>query len=216
VPNVSAQGAPLILGQFICAVYPSTAAVKPPTPPSQIPASFLYVDTPYYPDLIFSVQLNKSARTDLFLNEIQFEIPLGPRSSRPVSDGGFVSPGLMDVYTGPGARMLSNQRWVVHHDHVSANNERETSFILRLIPRSLLNGYPIGRNANLSFRLNECPISPFEQPHPTSTTTEICHIKVTEIYRKYTAYKPDKWDPQGNGGSTIVITKKTGWKPREL
>jgi hypothetical protein len=209
---------PAILPQFIYSIRPSTTPFIPATGISIIPPSFIYTDTPYGPDLIFSITLNPSARTDLFLHEVQVSIPLGPKSWRLGTEGagGFVSPGLMDAYTGPGARMLSNQRWVLHHDHVSLVGQRETFLVLRLIPRTLLKTYPITvmRTAGLSFMLSECLISRMEKE---VNGEEKCHVKVTEIYRHYTSVGPDvlqeRFDPQGTGGATIVVVKKKGWTP---
>ena len=207
----SAQGAPLIQSQFIYSVRPSTSAFVPPPGGMLVPPSFVNIDTPYNPDLIFSVTLNPSARKDLNLHEIQLSIPLGPKSSRPDHTGSFISPGLMDSYTGPGARMLSNQRWVVHLDNVSLDKKGENLLVLRLIPRTMSKTYPIGFNASLAFQLSECPISGFDPTLPKGATSDNVHIKCTEIYRQYTDPKLGKWNPQGNGTSTIVVKQQKGW-----
>lgn len=106
--------------QFDYTIYPSTS----PSPGRVSGASFLFVDTGFTPDLIFSINIRDAARQHrqgLWLKEVDIRIPLGDAARRLKSDDpahpenrirGF---GLAPDRAIPAmrARMLNNQRWWV-------------------------------------------------------------------------------------------------------
>jgi len=112
---------------------------------------------PFLYDLIFSVRKNPHAKASTFLlKEILIDIP---------HEGGYIirphdEALLLEDYDGPGARMLSNQRFVIFLN-------RTSRFITaRLIPRSAFDNLvlPINdvRTNEVSFRLAEPYIAPIK------------------------------------------------------
>ena len=99
------------------------AAVYPSTVPFVKGQSFVFVDTPYVPDLIFSLNIVPGALAPrpagggpLFLRYVQFTIPLGDDKDRvknlavptPITGLGLTPARAAVASRG---RMLSNQRW---------------------------------------------------------------------------------------------------------
>jgi hypothetical protein len=191
--------------QFICSIFPSTVKYARNQP------SFVYVDTPYDCDLVFSVILpEKLAQTDLSLAMLSFRIPIGAESERVVPSGPGINlkpgPGLIPdhTYTSLEARMLSNQRWVVHLDPTPPY------LIIRLLPRTTRRTVPNLQNKSLSFQLNGVPLA---GANGDNLVTGNVIIGVQEWY---VAPGPSgtvtDGTLQGKPTSSIALARKTGWQ----
>ncbi|KAH8797907.1 hypothetical protein F5884DRAFT_687599 [Xylogone sp. PMI_703] len=187
--------------QYDLAVYPSTTSAAS-FPPHKVSSS-VFTDAPIYVDLIFSLtHVRNLSPVNLDLFSVEVRIPLGRASGRPLSDD-IGGPGLMETYDGPGARMLSNQRWIVHIDL-----ELPKMLVMRILPRSLSWTSKLYSNPNLSFRLNECLIMPIDSDGVKIST------RVFETYRTRLNTNPVTWEEQGIGKNILVkIERKTGWTP---
>ncbi|KAF8253306.1 hypothetical protein K440DRAFT_657294 [Wilcoxina mikolae CBS 423.85] len=153
--------------QFKFAVYPyGSQAVTNPRD------SFAYVDSPFETDLIFALNLGSDPVTNpgLYLHSVEVRIPL--------AIGSNALSGLMKTVQGK-ARMLNNQRWVVHISYL-ANN----TLVCQVTPRSLQRCFPLMWNRNLSFRLEGCEIDGDER---TVNTT------VREVYWQAKQVGEKKW-----------------------
>jgi len=175
--------------------------------------SFVYTDTPYDPDLIFSINLRAADRliSNLYISEVQLKIPIGDPNLRkdpnPQARSGSweVIPGLGLTPQGADwsavrAKMLSNQRWIVHMD------PSPTYMVVRIIPRSMLMAYPVSVNHNLSFKLDEVPLAGLtgKETHPGNVT-----IRVKEIYRRRQGDIADGvWASMGFAMFDLVVARK--------
>ena len=190
--------------QFGYAIYPSTTIYTK----SILPTRFVNTTNPYPPDIIFSIILNDTLLVNrtLQLHEIDFRIPIGDPSLRTdlAKDilGGI---GLVPVDSSPGiaARMLSNQRWVVHMDISAAYLN------LRVIPRTLNLAVPILQNTTLSFKLNEVQIAGPNGKSITSGRLPVfVNVVVTEIYGFYADAARTRWVNQGSAQQQFTIQRK--------
>jgi len=192
--------------QFDYAVYPSTT----PFTKTLLGRGFVTTSLPYAPDIIFSVNLRPTGSiiSGLMLHEIQFRIPIRGRSLRTnkltdiLNSDGLVPDGNASV--GSGARMLSNQRWIVHLDH------QQAYLVLRLIPRTMRMTVPITENQTLSFRLNEVEVA---GPDGSLDAEGVVAIAVTETYGAWQDDAHTKWADMGSATTILVVqrTKKGSW-----
>ena len=197
--------------QFQYAIYPSTFIYNK-SPFDLFPPRFVDTTNPFPPDIVFSILLNSPTlivNQTLRLHEIDFRIPIGDPALRKSLQndilGGF---GLVPVNSSPGsfARMLANQRWVVHMD------VQPTYLNLRVIPRTLNLSVPVVQNTQLSFKLNEVEIA---GPQGTSVTVSkpfvlppVVHITVTEVYGFYADAAKTQWVNQGSAFQQIDLQRK--------
>ena len=192
--------------QFDYAIFPSTT----PFSRSFYGKGFISTSTPYAPDLIFAVNLRPpgSIISALMVHEIQFRIPIRDPSLRKnkltdiIGGLGLIPSG--DASVGSGARMLSNQRWVVHMDPQPAY------LVLRLIPRSTKMTVPLLENRSLSFRLNEVEVAGADGSQ--NQEGEVT-IGVKEIYGQWLDDAHTQWADMGSAVTTLrpVRTKKDSW-----
>jgi hypothetical protein len=146
---------PLMGAQFFFDMYLSQVARDPATPQTRSITTKPFPvnsspDSPLATDIIFALNLNVFSKLipKLRLYMVEVTIPVGPSTTTRGC--------LMDSWTGTGARMLSNQRWVVRVD----NEGPQT--VCRIIPRSTNFTFPLAANRNVSFRLNQVVLSPFQ------------------------------------------------------
>jgi len=176
--------------QFFFNIYPSNAHELYDPRSNTIRRKSFKTDNMFPIDIIFSLNLVRSFVAGLSLFELDVTIPVGKATAtRGV---------LAELYTGPGARMLSNQRWVVRVDQGS------DAIVCRLTPRSLNKTVPIEQNVNLSFRLNQIFTTP--QAQGVSNSVE---IGVTETYMTLdgkTATE-ERWIRQGVGRNRMILDK---------
>lgn len=144
--------------QFTLLVFPDYKGVPVPFTNSAFDSDdFCPTAHPYLYDLIFSIRKDPKARGNPFLlKEILIDIPHeGATKAKPTDEAL-----LMSDYDGPGARMLSNQRFVIFLNRTSKY------ITARLIPRSGLDNLflPINdtRTNEVSFRLAEPYIAPIK------------------------------------------------------
>jgi hypothetical protein len=190
--------------QFIVNIFPSTTRYLANRP------SFAFVDTHYDVDLVFSVILPVAfAQKDLFLSMIVFKVPIGAESERVVSSGLSTNvhpgPGLIPdhTYTSLSARMLSNQRWVVHIDPTPPY------LLLRLLPRTTHRTMPLLQNQSLSFQLNGVPLA---GALGDNAVTGNVVIGVQEYYVAPGASGTVKDGTlQGRPTSSVVLNRMTGF-----
>lgn len=206
--------------QFTYALFPSTTAyASVPVDKMLNKLSFIYTDTPYDPDLIFSINLRAADRLipNLYISEVQLKIPIGDPNLRKdpnpkaQSGSGEVIPGL--GLTPPGAdwaavrgKMLNNQRWIVHLDPLP------TYMVVRLVPRSMLMAYPVTANRNLSFKLDEVPLAGLtgKETQPGNVT-----IRVKEIYgRRQGDVAGGVWARMGFAMFDLVVARKLSPKAK--
>jgi hypothetical protein len=138
-----------------------------------------------------------------------FKIPLGAESERAVPTGIEKNlkpgPGLIPdhTYTSLSARMLSNQRWVVHIDPVPP------FLIVRLLPRTTYRTMTILQNKSLSFQLNGVPLAGVDGDNFVTGDVAI------GVQEYYVAPGPSKTIKdgtlQGKPTSAIVLLRKTGF-----
>ena len=194
--------------QFQYAIYPSTTVYTK----SLVPPRFVNTTNPFPPDIIFSINLNSPSflvNQTLQLHEIDFRIPIGDPSLRTnwTTDimGGV---GLVPVNSSPGvsARMLSNQRWIVHMDVEAAYLN------LRVIPRTMNLTVPIMQNPTLSFKLNEVQIAGPDGKSVTivsfGSLPVVVNITVTEIYGFYADAAKTEWVNVGSAQQQLVLQRK--------
>lgn len=192
------------LSQFQYAIYPSTFVYSK----SILPTLFVNTTNPFPPDIVFSITLNDLiVKQSLQLHEIDFRIPIGDPSLRKKLDSDIIGGvGLVPVNSSPGsaARMLSNQRWVVHMDVQPAYVN------LRVIPRTLNLSVPVGQNTSLSFRLNEVEIAGPVGKNVTSGVVPVfVNFTVTEVYGFYAdGDKRTKWVNQGSAFQQMALQRK--------
>lgn len=192
--------------QFQYAIYPSTFVYSK----SILPTLFVNTTNPFPPDIVFSITLNSPAllvNQTLQLHEIDFRIPIGdPSLRKKVGSDILGGVGLVPVNSSPGsaARMLSNQRWVVHVD------VQPTYVNLRVIPRTLNLSVPVGQNTSLSFRLNEVEIAGPTGKNVTSGVVPVfVNFTVTEVYGFYAdGDKRTKWVNQGSAFQQMALQRK--------
>ncbi|KAL8792182.1 MAG: hypothetical protein Q9195_005204 [Heterodermia aff. obscurata] len=193
------------LPQFQYAIYPSTFVYTR----SILPTRFVNTTNPYPPDIIFSINLNAfptPINPLLQLHEIDIRIPIGDPSLRKngITDilGGV---GLVPVNSSPGsaARMLSNQRWIVHMDV-------QTAYLnLRVIPRTMNMTVPVAQNSTLSFKLNEVQIAGTDGKTITTGFAPVfVNIGITEKYGFYFDTARTKWIDQGSAQQIIALQRK--------
>lgn len=193
-----------VKSQFVVTVFPSTVNFK------SVKSSFALVDTPYDCDLVFSVNLlTNLAQTNLSLSMMVFKIPIGDESERVVTTGLtkvlHPGPGLIPdhTYDGLSARMLSNQRWVVHIDPTPPY------LVVRLLPRTTKRTVPILQNQTLSFQLNGVPLAGAAGDKPLQGQVT---INIQEFY-----VAPGKSGTikdgilQGQPQSAVLLNRKLGY-----
>jgi hypothetical protein len=177
-------------GQFFLNIYTSDTPELYDPRSNTIRRKSFKTDNAYPIDIIFSLNLVRGFVAGLSLFELDITIPVGKATAtRGV---------LAELYTGPGARMLSNQRWVVRVDQGS------DAIVCRLTPRSLNKTVPIEQNVNLSFRLNQIFTTPWTQGMLNSV-----EIGVTETYMTLegrTATQ-ESWIRQGVGRNRMILDK---------
>lgn len=199
--------------QFAYAAFPSTTSYNSLAFDriSLTRTSFVFTDTPYDPDLIFSINLRPAdvLTKGLYISEVQFKIPIGDpnlrKQPKPLAPSWEVISGL--GLTPPGAdwgnvraKMLNNQRWIVHMD------PEPTYMNIRIIPRSMLMAYPVAINRNMSFKLDEVPLAGADgkATQPGSVT-----IHVTEIYRRRQRDVADGlWASMGTADYEMTIFRR--------
>ncbi|KAL8672155.1 MAG: hypothetical protein Q9168_003378 [Polycauliona sp. 1 TL-2023] len=196
------------LPQFDYAIYPSTLTYSK----SLFPPRYVETTNPFPPDIVFSINLKSlvlpALPQALQLHEIDFRIPIGDASLRKnLGSDIMLGGGLVPVDSSPGsaARMLSNQRWVVHMDVEAAYLN------LRIIPRTLNLAVPIQQNRSLSFKLNEVEIAGREGKTVTSgrlPVYEYVNIAITEIYGFYADAARTVWINQGSAQQQISLQRK--------
>ena len=191
--------------QFQYAVYPSTYVYSR----SILPTRFINTTNPYPPDIIFSINLNTFpllVNQLLQLHEIDIRIPIGDpslRNNRTTDILGGV--GLVPANSSPGtaARMLSNQRWIVHMDVQAAYLN------LRVIPRTMNMTVPVAQNSTLSFKLNEVQIAGTDGKTTTTGFAPVfVNIGITEKYGYYFDTARTKWIDQGSAQQVIALQRK--------
>ena len=195
------------LNAFQYAIYPSTTVYKPS---SLAPPCFVDTTNPFPPDIIFSINLTSKLLPplqDLQLHEIDFRIPIGDPSKRKDQNSDILGGvGLVPINSSPGvsARMLSNQRWVVHMD------VQPTYLNLRIIPRTLNLAVPIAQNTTLSFRLNEVEIAgPDGKSTSSGLSPVFVNIGVTEVYGFFSdPSTKTKWVNQGSAYQQLALQRK--------
>ncbi|KAH6621588.1 hypothetical protein B0J18DRAFT_432871 [Chaetomium sp. MPI-SDFR-AT-0129] len=200
------------------------AAVYPSTVPYAKGQSFVYVDTPYVPDLVFSVNILPGALAPppagadpLYLRYVQFTIPLGDEKDRvqahavptPIAGLGLTPAGAS---AGARGRMLSNQRWVVHL------NPTSSYLFVRIIPRSLQRAVPLTDNRRFSFRLDEVDVAGLGVQSPAPPSPDHRRdvgpviVAVREEYGYIKSWTPSiVWQRQGTATHRIQVMRKTGW-----
>ena len=191
--------------QFQYAIYPSTFVYSQ----SILPTRFIDTKNPFPPDIIFSINLNTFplfVNTFLQLHEIDIRIPIGDPSLRKnISTDILGGVGLVPVNSSPGtaARMLSNQRWIVHMDI-------QTAYLnLRVIPRTMNMTVPVAQNSTLSFKLNEVQIAGTDGKTITTGFAPVfVNIGITEKYGFYQDTARTKWIDQGSAQQMIALQRK--------
>ncbi|KAL8832471.1 MAG: hypothetical protein Q9191_000241 [Dirinaria sp. TL-2023a] len=198
------------VSQFQYAIYPSTF-VYTKTFPNLAPPRYVDTKNPFPPDIVFSIVLNSPTiivNQTLRLHEIDFRIPIGdPALRKSIQNDILGGLGLVPVNSSPGssARMLSNQRWVVHMDVQPAYLN------LRVIPRTLNLSIPVVQNTQLSFKLNEVEIAgPMGKDITVGTPLlpPLVFITVTEVYGFYADGAKTKWVNQGSAVQQINLQRK--------
>ena len=191
--------------QFQYAIYPSTAVYNRLLQPT----TYVNTKNPFPPDIIFSINLRTfppPIDQSLSLHEIDFRIPIGDPALRTNWNTDIVGgAGLVPANSSPGisARMLSNQRWVVHMD-VSA-----AYLNLRVIPRTLNLTVPVSQNTTLSFKLNEVEIAgPLGKSVTTGKIPVFVNITVTEIYGFHADVAKTQWVNQGSAQQTLDLQRQ--------
>jgi hypothetical protein len=172
--------------------------------------SLVYSNTPYPPDLIFAVN-RRGARwlvDGLHLRYVQFTIPVGDpkkRGKQPTGQGPVIpGPGFVpdNAVCGVQARMLNNQRWVVHPDATSTGY-----FVWRVVPRSMLRECDVAQNINLSFKLDEVEVGgPNGEAELVGGTTT---IRVREVFGYW---EGGQVHDQGFAECDISVERIAGWK----
>ncbi|KAM7207810.1 hypothetical protein V8F20_001852 [Naviculisporaceae sp. PSN 640] len=189
------------------------------------PASYLPTKNLFLYDLIFSLRKNTTNLTSSYpLVEIQIDIPtdpvpplkppVDPRQKDPTKDASK-EPLIKGDYSGNGAKMLSNQRFVP-----LLYTDADAGFLrIRLLPRTAQDSYRFvisdAKSEELSFRLAEPVITKVKNGQFVSFIggggkTEwrgVSTIKMVEIY----AVGEDKGTGSGGGSGGVAGGKQTTW-----
>ncbi|KAF2465821.1 uncharacterized protein BDR25DRAFT_378528 [Lindgomyces ingoldianus] len=217
---------------FKYAIFPATSKYIAPLPALPSSNSYVFVDAPFVPDLIFSININpiatnqieviengKKIKKSLWLREVQFKIPVGDPARRK-GDADIQGLGLVpdNASAGLQGRMLDNQRWVIHLDPGAEY------MVVRVIPRSTKMSTPVEWNRNLSFKLMEVDIAGFDVPGvgekvqigEVKPPTGPVEVRVSEVYG---FLLPDgkTWVDQGRASWSWKVQRKvgfaSGWRP---
>ncbi|KAF2737783.1 hypothetical protein EJ04DRAFT_574290 [Polyplosphaeria fusca] len=205
---------------FRYAIFPSTSKFVPALQGQPNSNSYVFIDTPFVPDLIFSVNINpvatnqieviengKKVKKSLWLREIQFKIPVGD-SNRRKGSADIQGLGLVpdNASAGLRGRMLDNQRWVIHLDPGAEY------MVVRIIPRSTRMATPVEWNRNLSFKLMEVDIAGTDVPSAgePKPPTGMVEIRVSELYG-FLKEDGKTWQDQGRASWTWKLMRRTGW-----
>ncbi|KAM0433809.1 hypothetical protein ACHAQK_009031 [Fusarium lateritium] len=103
-------------------------------------------------DLVFSVLVKNNEYSNYFLIEFDIAIELGAEE-----DANY----LMETYTGPGARMLSNLRFNVLTSFTKMPGTGKRCLLLRLVPRNSNGEIRIDRVQEMSFMLTLAKLNKF-------------------------------------------------------
>lgn len=168
-----AVGRATLQSQFDIFVFPDYKGVPTRLPKNRASGQPIFDKQDYVPttnwylfDLIFSIR-KKPTSTDSSLKLLKLVIDIPVLTTPPnKANASLLNPN----YTGPGLRMLSNQRFIPFLYSADATS---TTPIMRveLVPRSAKDVYALpmgdGRTREADFRLAESSISPVKVPMPT-------------------------------------------------
>jgi hypothetical protein len=104
-------------------------------------------------DLVFSVLVQNNELSSYYLIEFDIAIELGPEED---------SEYIMETYTGPGARMLSNLRFNVLTSFTTMPRTGNKCLLLRLVPRSSQGSILIEHVHEMSFMLTLAKLNKFK------------------------------------------------------
>ncbi|RGP60890.1 hypothetical protein FSPOR_10391 [Fusarium sporotrichioides] len=107
-------------------------------------------------DLVFSVLVHNNKLSSYYLIEFDIAIELGPEED---------SQYIMETYTGPGARMLSNLRFNVLTSFTTMPRTGNKCLLLRLVPRSSQGSILIEHVQEMSFMLTLAKLNKFKDTH---------------------------------------------------
>jgi len=189
----------------MCCIYPSTR-------PYREGSSYVYVDTPYAPDLIVSLKRRATGFLipGISLRSIEITIPVGDGATRGPNLAGFVTkgPGLVPALASAASssRMLSNQRWFVQLQLLKSGY-----LVARLLPRSTKRSSLVEWNDELSFRLNEVEVAGPDGKAPAPGGFVKVDVKETFGYLKDGT--GETWVEQGFAEHfpAINVERKTGF-----
>ncbi|KAI8631388.1 hypothetical protein F5Y19DRAFT_394874 [Xylariaceae sp. FL1651] len=121
-------------------------------------SEYIPTQNKYFFDLIFAVQRIDAPTAGLKMKELRIEIP--QRRATTVEDTDLIEPLLTPTYTGPGVRMVANQRLV---SFISTRLGALTdTFIINMVPRSASDSATLdvdgGRLVEASVRLAEANV----------------------------------------------------------
>jgi hypothetical protein len=178
---------------------------------------FLPTGNIYYYDLIFSIRKKPAmSKSDFQLLKIVIDLPVkDPTATTPTSAAD--EPLLMPEYSGPGLRMLSNQRFIPFLFHDTKNAPMH----IELIPRSANDDYALicndRRTAELGFRLAEPRICPMVTP--TFVKVEGTRNKVPRglVKVRWTEYYKTPNKPEGEPvGDSYDVVKLDGTDDKDM
>jgi hypothetical protein len=211
------KGSTAIQPNFTLNIFPDYKRPPPPLQNAFADQDCVPTMNTYYYDLVFSVRRNApKSGPPLKMKELRIDIP---------HEGIYKVPNnpyealLQESYDGPGAHMLSNQRWVPFL------NLSDKFISIRLIPRSAGNDVTMiindTRTVEISFVLREpkiatvnktFPVSILGQGRPKIPKRALATVFMTEVYAtdngevrvmtdQWQVVKKDFADPAGEPGS---------------
>jgi hypothetical protein len=170
---------------------------------------FLPTANIYYYDLIFSIRKKPAlSKSDFQLLKIVIDLPVKDTSATNPTAAAD-EPLLMPEYSGPGLRMLSNQRFIPFLFHDTKNAPMH----IELIPRSADDNYALicndKRTAEMGFRLPEPRICPIVTPtfvKVAGTRDKVKRGLVTVRWTEYykTTNRPDG-EPVGDSYQVLKL-----------
>jgi hypothetical protein len=158
--QLQATGLNSVSSHFNITVFPDYKGL-----PRRIPTGGKFDAKDYVPtqnvynfDLIFTIQRPQPSNAQLLRIDVDIPVPSPNNPSLLTAD-----------YTGPGLRMLSNQRWIPKL-FTPDDKAQKPHMRVQLIPRSANEGFAIAlvdaRTEEINFRLAEVNVSPVTVPQP--------------------------------------------------